>query len=274
MKNISILFALFIMTSCAAQKKEKISGNKNVTTVNKEITDAFSVLDIDDGLRVTIKQGQSDSYVLVTDENLIPVIDLDVRGNTLYVKTSKQIKGSKQLDIYLTVNSLTDIVLKNDARIQSTGPLSFSTLALTGQHSSRFELDLDTEKLTINLLDKSSGDLTINSDKATILLNGRTDLDAKLKARELTLTLQKNAGISLKGNAKEALINLTGSTDLKGKRFDVNDADISMADKANVEIKVSDNLTLYAKDRSKIELYGSPEIDMKGLDDKATITKK
>ena len=275
MKNhIIYLFSFLILTGCAVQNKDKISGNKEVITTNKDIDEDFSVLDIDDGLEVRLKQGYSTSYVLVADENLVPVIKFEVRGNTLYVRTTKRITGSKQLDIYLTVNSLNGILLKNDAEIESDGQLEFQTLALTGQQSSRFDLDLKTEDLQVNLLDKSGGDLTINSEKATLLMNGRTDLDTKIKVKELTLTLNKKAKMNLKGSAKEAMVNVNGSANLSARRFEVDDAEISMADKADVDIEVSDNLYLYAKDRSNLNLYGSPKLDVKGLGDKASINKR
>ena len=272
--SILCFFALFIFTSCGAQKKEKIAGNKEVKTLTKDIDADFLNLEIDDDIEVTVKQGRTTNYVLTADENLVPEISIDVRGNTLYIKTEKQITNSKKLRIYLTVNSLTGILLKNGAKLRSDGLLSLQALALTAQQSSRFDLDLETESLEVNLLDKSGGDLNVETEQATLLMNGRTDLDAEFKVREFTVALQKRAKLKLNGKAKEAMISVNDAVSFRARHFEVDDAEISMADKADVEIKVSDNLSLYAKDRSIINLYGNPKLDVKGLDDKARINKK
>ena len=273
-KIITSICVLFMLTSCGAQKKSKISGNKQVVTINKDIDELFDFIDIDDGLEVTVRQSNKDSYLLTADENLVGVITVAVRENTLYIATTKRITSSKKLNIYLNVNSFKGVNLKNGASLESDGLLNLSAFALTGHQDSSFELDLETESFEINLLDNSEGDVNVRTDEATIIMNGRSDLDCKLKTDELTIALEKNAELSLNGNADEAKITVNSSANLKAQRFEVDDAEINMADRANVSIEVSDNLTLFGKDKSTLNLYGSPELNVKGLSDKSSINKK
>ena len=57
------LFILFVSISIFtfAQKKPKIKGDKNVTTITKVLTEEFNAIEIDDALEVVINQSENNA---------------------------------------------------------------------------------------------------------------------------------------------------------------------------------------------------------------------
>ena len=102
MKKITIITVLFLCSIFIhAQKKAKIKGNKIVTEVSKDILESFNAIEIDDNLKVNLRQGDQNSYFLMADENLIDVIQFTVKDSILKVYTSSKIVSRKKLELTL-----------------------------------------------------------------------------------------------------------------------------------------------------------------------------
>lgn len=120
--NLIIMTAMSIFISCAAQKKEKISGDRDVISVTHTIDQAFNGLSVGDEFEIKIKQSQRNSYILMADKNLVDNVTFKVRDSILHIETTRRITSSKRLEFYLNIEKIDRIELKNDVELKSDGP--------------------------------------------------------------------------------------------------------------------------------------------------------
>jgi len=271
--NLIIIITMSLITSCAAQKKEKISGDRDVISVTHTIDQAFNGISVENDFEVKIKQSQRNSYILTADKNLVDIVTFKVRDSILYIETSRRITSSKRLEIYLNIEKIDKIELKNDVELKSDGQLESDDMTITGYDNSEFNLDVQTKNLGINLHGKASGALEGVTENLNVFMNDRTDLEAELKTIQSTINLQKHAEFYIEGIGENAVINLAADAEFKAKDFNIETAEITLVENTEADLKVSKTLTVFAKDKSVLNSYGKAELKTT-LSDQVTLNKK
>jgi len=275
MKNtITMLLLSFIMMSCAAQKKPKIKGDKNVIEINNIIKEAFNKIVIDDGLEVKFIPSQTSFYRLETDANIAVGMNFKVVDSVLQIYSENRIVSSKKLNIEVSAGNIEAITLKNDASIESKRVLESKTMILTAGGSSKFDLDIDSKSVGIVLSGNAGGRLKIKSDSTYINMSDRTDLKGDLVAKEVSISLADNAELKLDGTSDTAKFNVSGGSGLKLDDLKVDSASLNASGNTDVYINVAKELDVYAKDKSSIFIYGEPTMNVSGLVDDAKIEKR
>lgn len=263
-----------ISTVILAQKKQKIKGDREVITNTHSIKKGFYKVEIDDELEVIMNQSDKNSYTLITDKNLHEVVSFTVIDSILKIGTTHEITRSKKLKISLDFVEIEKITLKNDAEIKGEGVFISKVLHIDSYNSSKFELDLKADEVTVNMLENSKGTLKIKAKNTTFLMSDKAKLEANILTDDITAKLTNSADLEAEGKAKKATFSLKESTEIKAKEIKISNVDIYLSDRADASIYVSDNLTLYAQDKSKVEIYGKPKIEIKGFKGTAKILKK
>lgn len=273
-KHIIFFCAAFGFLSLAAQKKEKISGNKEVALLMQDIQGNFNALEVNDDLEVSIRQGGNNSYTLNADSNLHTVVQFVVIDSILKVYTTEKITSSKKLEIDLTVKGLEHLIIKHGSKVNTSGTLHADRFYLNGYNGSRFELDIEAADVTVALHRDSGGKLMTDSENTTIVMNDRTDLKASVIANKLRVTLNNTADLVLSGDAEYAAFSLKKSSKIDGKKMNVESADLYTSNNSDVYVNASRNLEVYAQGKSNVYVYGDPNLEIKGLTDKSKIIKK
>ncbi len=273
-KIIALVIVSFFTVMVFAQKKPKIKGNKSVKEVQKEITEDFNTIEIDDALKVKITQAEKNEFFLRTDENLIDIIQFNVKNDVLKIYTTNKIISNKKLEIDLNIKELKHIILKNDASLFGNEKIVSDKIYVNSYNSSNFELDISAEDVIVTLHRDAGGKIKIRSKNTTIVMNDNTDLKANVSANKIVATLNKSAQLSLNGNSDYASFNLKDSSELDAKKIKVSSVDLYTSNTSDVYVFASKNLELYAQGKSNIYVYGSPKMEIKGLTDKSKIIKK
>ncbi|PTX61685.1 putative autotransporter adhesin-like protein [Kordia periserrulae] len=269
------IVALFLLVSLTAfaQKKEKIKGNREVTTVIYEI-DPFTSLEVKEGLEIVLLNGETPKVEVITDENLHEVFMIDVEEGTLRIATSKEIRSYKKLEIFVTISKdLERIHAENEAELKSVTTLTI-------------------DKAEINALGKAELDLKIMSDSLAINGFGKTKQRYEITTRELIVTGFEDAEINanvtttkLTTQVEYAEVNLQGKTDVlyaevkeKGEftAYDLmaKEIHITTTEQGKAVLNASEKITIDAHDRSEIDLLGNPEsIIMYKFEEEAVLRK-
>lgn len=275
MKKITLFILLAIFcTTIYGQKKPKIKGNKIVKELTKEILLEFNAIEIDDNLEVNLRQGIKNEYTIEADENLLDIVEFNVKDSILKVYTTNKIVSSKKLNINLTVKQIEHLILKNDAKVIGEGEFTSDKFYLSGYNSSRFELHIKADDVTVTLHRNAGGKLNVTSENSTFIANDRVDLKANVVADKIRVTLTKSAQITLNGDTKYAAYNLKDSSKLSAQKMKATSADLYTSNTSDVYVYASRNLELYAQGKSKVYVYGNPKMEIKGLTDKSKIIKK
>ncbi len=270
---ITIILLLLTFTSFA-QKKPKIKGNRIVTEINKEILETFSTIEISDELEVTLHLDEKNEYRLKTDENLIDIIQFNVKDEILKIYSTNRIVRSKKLEIDLYVNDIKNLILKNNSKVTSDEKLKLKNIHISGYDSSRLDLDITADDMTIVLSDKVKGQIKVKSDSFSIEMNDKADLKGYIATDKIKVSLTKSTKLKLEGDAKNAILNIKGSSELIAKKMKIETIDLNTHNKADVNVYVRKKLELDARDKSIVYIYGNPKLDVKNLTEASKIIKK
>ncbi|CAM4133826.1 GIN domain-containing protein [Gillisia hiemivivida] len=273
-KQLCFIFFVCLAYLSVAQKKEKIKGDKEVISVSNSIDKEFSALEINNNLKVTLLQSKKNGYVLTTDQNLADVVSIEVENGVLKLHTTAKITGSKKLEIILSVKGISTIILNDDAELETQGTLSSDFFSFTGNQSTKFDLDIESKEGSIVLNKNSGGKINMQSKDVTVNISDRSDLKLKLDANNLSAQLSKSAQLDMDGKVNDAVFNLKNSAELKAKKMKARTAILNASNNTDIYIRATKNLVINAEGKSKVFVYGNPEIDLKGLTNSSRIIKK
>lgn len=270
------LVIIFLMPGIlTAQKKDKVKGDKEVISTSGEITGEFNKLEISDNLFVEIQASSRNSYVLTTDQNLSEEVDFAVRDGVLKIYTRSKIVKSKKLHIFLNLIEVENINLNDDAVLKSSSRWNLDRLDLQLNNSAEVDLDLDVGGETnIMMSDNAKGKLKIRGNNVVINMKDRSDLKADLQSDDLRVALSKSAGLKLEGKVDKVVFELSGSSNLNAKKMKTQTAVLNSKNSADIYVDASKTIEINAEGKSKIYVYGNPDIQIVGFTDKSRIIKK
>ncbi len=208
------------------------------------------------------------------DRNLSEVVQFFIVDSVLKVYTTHRITSKKKLDIHLTVTYLEHLILKNDAKVTGEGPFNSERFYLSGYNSSRLDLDVRANDVTITLHRDAGGKIRVTSENTTIVMSDRTDLKAYVVTDNVRVTVNNSADLDLDGDADYAAFNLKESSTLNARKMKVSKADLYTSNRSDVYVNATRNLEVYAKGNSNVYVYGNPKVEIKGFTDKSKIIKR
>ena len=275
MKKYTLLLLLSIFSIVTfAQKKEKIKGDKNVTTITNSFEKRFTAIEISDNLKVTLTKSLQNSYTLTTDKNLHNIIQFAINEGVLRIYTTSNIVKSKELNILLSLNNLEYIFLKDDAELRMDKAYDSNTITINAQNSSKFDIETKANQATITMLNDAKGKLKLHADQIAITMTDKANLDADINTDDTKASLSSSAKLKLDGNSDKVSFTSIDSSELDAKRLKVSSANVSTKDKSELHIDARRNLSIDARDKSKVFVYSEPKIDIEKFTDRAEIIKR
>jgi len=190
MKPIHILISTLLVVFSIpthAQWGEKIKGNGNVVTENRDVA-AYDEVHVNGNIDVVLVDGKEGKITLKAEENFLEYIEISVKNDALKIK----IKDRTELRPSIGKNILITVPVK------------------------------DVHKLAINGSGEIEGKVTLNGNKIKLQVNGSGDMDVDLKATDVTATVNGSGDINVTGKADYFEAIVTGSGDIDGDELFVN----------------------------------------------------
>lgn len=235
MAGFTTVLALFffLQTGCT-YALHGIRGNGNVIKQTRELS-SFNSLEVGGAFRVYLTQGDKESAVIEADENLMEVIQTEVRGGKLVIHTSEDIQESRALNVYLTFKSLDQLDISGACHLSSENKLTFE--------------NLDIE------------------------CSGASDVELKMSAKDLDLDFSGASQVNLFGNALSVSLDLSGASDLDAIDLEAEkyDADISGASHAKIYVK--NELTTDVSGAASLKYKGEPAVVNNDISGAASVKK-
>ena len=229
----SIILSLTLSVN-AQWGSKKIKGNGNVVTVTRT-TSNYDGIGVGGSFDVILVKGKEGNIKIEGEENIIPYIVTEVKGNTLQIKFEKNIniRTTKRLTVTVTYRDLDKVSLGGSGNIKSEGIIKGRDLKVSLGGSGNITLTIDSDEVNskiggsgnIRLSGKSneltcsiagSGsikayDLTTDTLNATIAGSGsiRTTVNTRIKAKVVG-----SGSIYYKGNPKYIDTKSAGSGDV------------------------------------------------------------
>ncbi|MFO7678917.1 MAG: head GIN domain-containing protein [Chloroflexota bacterium] len=171
-----ILIALLTISLAAcnamlerAENSEIVSGSGNVVTETREVS-GFTAVTLQGFGEVIIDQNGSESLTITTDENFMPYLETEVRGDTLFIRTQEDV-------IFTDIAKLTFLI----------EAASLDSVELSGAGSMTIS-NLDTDRWQATL--PGAGSITVSGQATaqTVELSGAGSYDAAgLESQEATI---------------------------------------------------------------------------------------
>lgn len=222
MKNFTLIFAgalLFIFSGCG---KKPTMGNGKVVFQNRDLK-GYNSISISGAYDIYLKKGETESFVVEADENLLKVIKTEISGTTLQVYNSENIIRSKDLKLIITNPQLSSM-----------------------DFSGAIELTTDT-----GLVFK---DLHIN-------ISGIGRIDMNLKADNLTASTSGGADITFRGKAQKFNGIITGTGNIDAENLEALESSIEISGLGKAKLNVSKKLDVNISGFGKVDYKGNPTIN-------------
>ncbi len=276
---ITIALLAFSMTACSQQhtyrsgglNSKTVKASKNYVTKNIKVDD-FTKLSVTGSPDVLYTQKSGKPGVEVyTSDNIVDLLDIRVKDNTLYVGFKKNVSVSyDKLEVRVsseTLNGISvagsgDVELKNGLKtdelnisVAGSGDISGDNIACTG--------------LGISIAgsgDIDCSDIACDELKVSVAGSG----DAKLHNVMTRFAKSSVAGsgtIKLSGTTQEAEYNVAGSGDLFASDFVARKVSASVAGSGDIKCHATDFLKVRTSGSGSVGYKGNPELDYpkKGL---------
>ena len=272
----SYLIVIFLLatTMTIGQNKEKVKGSKIVVEKPKEIGE-FTALEIEDNLTVYLEKGSKNEIKIEADDNLHENISFDLKEKTLRIYTPKEASSFKKLILRIKyTNDLKTVVAKNATIVNAIEAVQLDDITFTTLDFAKLYLNINSTKFTLIADDKTKAELNVKSEKAKIQLSKNAQIKALISTVDLSFDMYQKASAVLEGDATNAIVRLDNNTVFNGLNFTIKNADVTTESNAVCNVLADTTLVVDAIDTSKINVHGTPKIEIRKFLGEAQLIKK
>src|SRR5579864_4233744 len=123
MHNVRALLLMSCSVISGACILDSVAGSGKITTEPKTVS-GFSAVSLSGSGQVTIEQTGTESLTVTTDDNLLPYIKTDVKGNTLelgFKDSMTYLRPTRGIVFRLTVKKLEGLVISGSGKADAKG---------------------------------------------------------------------------------------------------------------------------------------------------------
>ncbi len=269
-----IIALIFSSSVLLAQKTEKIKGSKVVTTSTKEIK-SFNAIEVEDNLEINLEKGDKNEIKIEADDNLHDIISLNVQDEILIISTSKEAQSFKKLVVkVIYTNDLNLVTTKDESIVNAIQEIILDNITFKTLNKSKLFLNVNAANFILQADDKSKIELNLKGENTFIELSKNTTLKALINSTDVKCDLYQKAIATLEGDANNTIIRLDNSTELTARNFNSKNTDITIEGSASCSLLAENTIVIDATDKTEIELYGSPKIEIRKLAGESKLFKK
>lgn len=200
-------------------------GSGHVITETRTVS-SFDAIEVDYPAQVHISQGNVESLKIEAEDNLLPGLQTEVRGNALriYYKAAdgERVNPTKMVKITIVVKDL------NDVELNSAGELT-----ITG---------LETEELEVSL--SGAGNLKLN----------------EIIVSDLLVSLSGAGSTTTSGQADTLRVIISGFGDFNGEDLHSQIADVNISGAGSANLWADDALDATISGAGSVNYYGAADV--------------
>jgi len=228
------LTLLFTTSSCIFDGVVGIKGNRNVVSEDRTIRSDFEIINVQQGINLTISQGNPTSLSVEADENVIDLLITEVKNNELNIYFEKSVYQAKARNVYLTTENISKIKASSGASVKSENTIQAETLELNSSSGSTMKI--------------------------------------RTIANEITSESSSGSNITIVGKSNSFTANSSSGSSINAKDLKVVNAITKASSGANIDVNVTGKLTAKASSGADIDYEGSPETVDKNTSSGGSVT--
>ncbi len=254
--SIVMLLTMLLISDQAIAQWKSVRGNGEVVTQERTVSD-FSGIKISCSADVFLKQGSRNAVKVRADENLMEMIETDVRGGTLNIDIDGNIRNVEVLEVYVTVANLQKVAINGSGDVESENTITGIDFEIQINGSGDVELELDVKNLETKI--NGSGDVEVSGVQGTfdLLVAGSGDFEAEnLRLSECLIQINGSGDVRLKGSADNLVVSQSASGDVNLYSLSAGDVEATASGSGDIVVSVAGKL--------KARLSGSGDLTYKG----------
>jgi hypothetical protein len=176
---LSVLAFLMIVSVGNAQKRKKITGNGEITTEERVVSD-FSKVAVAGSFDVVLNYGTGGKVTVTADENLMEYIITDIKDNALRIRTKKgySIRSNKKILVSVNYANLEGVALAGSGDVSANGTVKADALKLSLAGSGDINMDLNGGSVKASIAGSGTMELSGSADKLKCSIAGSGDVNA------------------------------------------------------------------------------------------------
>ena len=209
--SIIVIAAFAVVAGCS---RPGIQGDGVITTEERPISE-FSKLVVTGGYEIEWSRGKP-AFTISADQNLLPLVETVVSGNTLQIDSKEELAPTKGIKIILSSATLADVqlnggisfkasqIFRHDLRLHSTG-------------ASEISVDGSVTNLEVNLTGASKLNAkSLKTQVATLSLIGASEADVNV-TDSLKVSVIGASSLTYSGNPKSVEKNIVGAGTIQNR---------------------------------------------------------
>lgn len=186
----------------------------------------FHAIEVSYPANVFISQGETESFQVEADDNLLPGLQTRVRNGTLEifykVEEGEAVRPTKPVKITIVVKDLDEVDFESAGSIELTG---------------------------------------IEADSLSVSVSGAGDLRLEdIAVKDLSVNLSGAGSMTASGTADDMDVNISGFGDFNGKDLDSQNASVNISGAGSATVRAEDQLDAAISGAGSVNYYGSPDV--------------
>lgn len=270
---IIICCCIFISGQVFGQK-EKVKGNKIVMT-DEKIVEAFHTIAIYNNFEVTLQEDNDHIISIEADSNLQELIDVEIQDSILKIKSDKELRRAKALNIKILYGTeLKKIRVYDKVNLTSKSPVQSANLALSVNDQAEVFLTIETQKLNGKFNGKSVSDLHVSATDVSYQVNENADLKGIITADTLNIDLYQKSSAKLEGEIKSMRVRTDNDSDFYGEKLASQKTTLIAEASSDCYLLTNQEIIIEAADKSEVYILGEPKIQINKFTNEASLYKK
>lgn len=249
MKKIILLIILLGAAIAAAGQLTETRTVSGFTGI-----DASGVFDI------TVTKGATESLVITADEKVMPNVRSKVSNGVLKLYLDKSVQNVRTLKAAITVKELAMIDLSGACKLSSEDVFTPAKFDIDLSGVSSLRLTVKTGQLSLDASGASKVALNATAKEIEFELSGAVNLQSELTADRVTVDMSGGCKVELSGAAGNATFDLSGAGKVKAANLALKKAEVKSSGANNVEIYVTEALSVYSSGASTVRYKGKPSV--------------
>ncbi len=217
---ITLLVASLLLSACSLTilGQDIVRGSGNVISETREVS-GFTGVEVVGSAEVEVSFGESESVVVETDDNIMPLVETEVRGGVLVIsmKRNVSITTLRPIRVQVTMKEMDLAAIPGSGSIEISG-LQAEQVKFELAGSGMIRADGQVDEMEVILT--GSGNLEcdeLQSRSATVQLSGSGTVEV-YAADELEVSISGSGVVSYNGDPETVRESVTGSGRLVSER--------------------------------------------------------
>ena len=219
MKKTLIIIVLIslLLSACSAPfgSTQTIKGSGVMASETRAVS-GFDAIELAGSADVTIHFGEEESLVIEAEDNLLPVIETNVRGSKLVIrfKPLTTVEMTEPIRVTITMKKLTEASIPGSGNIVISG-LSGEKVKLELPGSGNITANGSVDSVNITL--PGSGNILcgdLQAKTATVRLNGSGNIEV-YASEDLDVNLNGSGNVTYRGNPPNIDTSAPGSGEVR-----------------------------------------------------------